>query len=363
MCRRRWDTIYKLVSTLDACVRARTVSEKHLAELQQACQPLTAAPATRRSTTAAPAAAVRHSAATSAAHRRPAAPHGTASRAGSSAAAGKRPRQQILDSDEDDDEDDDEFEGEVLARADPGKAAARQVLDDDEDAPEEAEGETGGGGAGAKDDESIQRSAAESADVRKLLHDTSAALADPAVRHVLAFDVIRRLYTRVSAAAVLPRSDATTVVLLQLLELGAQAGGIAAGHPDAPRCLPPPPPEALHTLLPILAGVMADIKLAKVWPQASEHLSPLVACLCRMRPMRCAVVSEAGQPRLLARLAASDEVVAACVCGGAGQAAVSRKLRWSTAAAAAACCMLECPCVGTRAHATAHAGKIGHAFY
>lgn len=100
--------------------------------------------------------------------------------------------------------------------------------------------------------------------MRKLLFDTSAALRDPCVQHLLAFEVIRRIYCNVSANAVLPRSDPTTLSLLQLLELGNQAPAIACGHPDAPRSLPPPPPQALFTLLPILAGIMADIRIARV---------------------------------------------------------------------------------------------------
>lgn len=125
--------------------------------------------------------------------------------------------------------------------------------------------------------------------MRKLLFDTSAALRDPAVLHLLAFDVVRRIYTHVAANAVLPRSDPTTAALLQLLELGVQAPAITGGHPDAPRCLPPPPPDALHTLLPILAGVVTDIKLAKVCSSAYGKRVFVRACVfVRARVCRAA---------------------------------------------------------------------------
>lgn len=164
----RWDTIYKLVSTLDACIRARTVSDKHLADLQQACQPFAAAPARargRRSGTAMLAAdrAGARAAATSAAQR----PRPAVSGAGSTRAGAKRPRAVLRDSDSDSDD----MEGVVLARAGSSRGV-RQVLDDDdiddeeaqeeggdEEEEEEEEGETGGG-LRAKDDDSIQRSAA-----------------------------------------------------------------------------------------------------------------------------------------------------------------------------------------------------------
>lgn len=154
-CHRRWDTVHKVVWALDACVRARTVSEKHLSELQQACQLLNTAPAHAAARRVGPTGPVtgrgssRH-AVTSTAQRSAVAAKVTVSGAGSTGVARKRPRQNILD------DSDDEAEGEVLTIGETVKMV-RQVLDDDDD--EEEEGETGGA-VGAKDDESIQRSAA-----------------------------------------------------------------------------------------------------------------------------------------------------------------------------------------------------------
>lgn len=84
------------------------------------------------------------------------------------------------------------------------------------------------------------------------------------MQHLLAFEIVRRLYTSVARQHVLPSSDPAVVFLLQLLQLGTAAPAIACGHSDAPRALPPAPPQALNVLLPILAGIIVDGRCAKV---------------------------------------------------------------------------------------------------
>jgi hypothetical protein len=105
---------------------------------------------------------------------------------------------------------------------------------------------------------------ADFSDTRKLLLDSASVLRGAAVRHLLAFEIVRRLYTSVARQHVLPCADPVLVFLLQLLQLGADAPAIVCGHADAPRGLPEAPAQALHVLLPILAGIIIDSRCAKV---------------------------------------------------------------------------------------------------
>lgn len=105
---------------------------------------------------------------------------------------------------------------------------------------------------------------ADFSDTRKLLLDSAAVLREAAVQHLLAFEVVRRLYTSVAKQHVLPRADPQLVFLVQLLQLGTAAPAIACGHHDAPRMLPAAPPAVLHVLLPILAGIIIDSRCGKV---------------------------------------------------------------------------------------------------
>jgi hypothetical protein len=92
-------------------------------------------------------------------------------------------------------------------------------------------------------------------------------LADPSIRHQLAVEIVRCVYSRVVRLRKLPRDDAPTTLILRLLQLSFDAFAMARGEMKVSGAMREAPTVVVDTLLPILAGLVgrAQIARAKVW--------------------------------------------------------------------------------------------------
>jgi hypothetical protein len=115
-------------------------------------------------------------------------------------------------------------------------------------------------------------------DSRRTIEDAGMVLADPAVRHQIAVEVVRCIYSRVVRFQKLPRDDKPMVLLLQLLQLSFDAFAMARGEVKSAGLMQHAPAVLVDTLLPILAAFVgrAQIARAKVRSPLVESISDAI---------------------------------------------------------------------------------------
>ena len=141
---------------------------------------------------------------------------------------------------------------------------------------------------------------------QRSIADFSMLLADPAVTHLLALEVVRRLYGLVGGGGTsedsehqkLPRDDDALPALLQLLEFAGSA--FAAARDEAAATVPPVPGPALTCLLPVLAGVIVDGNAARVRlrPPCYPPCDPLAAAVAAAAAYAAAAAARGCLKRL-----------------------------------------------------------------